>query len=291
LLASLGGYWMSRSALSPVDEITRAARSIDVRELSRRVAVPQTGDELQRLADTLNGMLARLESAFHRITQFTADASHELRTPVSVMRTSAELTLRKHRSEPEYREALAEILREAEKISQLIEQLLILARADSAAASVPLVPADLSEILHAACGQAGHLAEAKGLLLSERLPDHPLWVRGDALSLERLFFILLDNAVKYTPSGGRIDVNLFTSDGDALAEFRDTGIGMSADDIPRVFDRFYRADRARSRELGGTGLGLAIGRWIADVHGGEIRLQSEPSKGSTFQVRLPLLRQ
>ncbi len=288
LLASLGGYWMSRSALAPVDAITHAARSIGAQDLGRRLAVPKTGDELERLAETLNGMLARLGDAFQRITQFTADASHELRTPVSVMRTSAELTLRKPRSESEYREALSQILREAEKVSQLIEQLLFLARADAGSASLPMNRTDLAEVLRDACRQAGPLAEAKGLALSEHMPDKPLWVRGDAASLERLFLILLDNAVKYTPGGGRIDVQLGADDGRAVAEVRDTGAGIAPEDIPHIFDRFYRADRVRSRESGGTGLGLAIGRWIAEVHGGEIRLRSEPSKGSTFEVRLPL---
>jgi heavy metal sensor kinase len=288
LLAALGGFWMSRSALSPVDEITRAARNIGVKDLGRRLTVPRTGDELERLADTLNGMLARLEESFQRIIQFTADASHELRTPVSVMRTSAELTLRKPRSEADYREALSQILREAEKVSSLIEQLLILARADAGSAALPMEPAEMGEILRGACDQAGRLAEAKGLTLSKHLPDRPLWVRGDAASLERLFLILLDNAVKYTPGGGRIDVALATDNGCVVAEFHDTGIGIAPEDIPHVFDRFYRADRVRSRESGGTGLGLAIGRWIAETHGGEIRLKSEPSKGATFLVRLPL---
>lgn len=288
LVAALGGYWMSRRSLAPVDEITRAARSIGANDLARRLSVPQTGDELARLADTLNGMLSRLDGAFQRITRFTADASHELRSPVSVMRASAELALRKTRSETEYREALAQILREAEKVSQLIEQLLVLARADSGSAVLPMSPTDLGEMVHSACSQAGQMAATKGLTLSEHLPEHSPVVRGDAASLERLFLILLDNAVKYTPAGGRIDVKLFTDNGSAIAEVHDTGMGIAQEDIPHIFDRFYRADRVRSRELGGAGLGLAIGRWIAEAHGGEISLRSEPSKGSIFQVRLPV---
>jgi heavy metal sensor kinase len=287
-VATLGGYWLSRRALVPVDEITQAARDIGSQDLGKRLTVHKTGDELERLAETLNGMLTRLEAAFQRITKFTADASHELRTPVSVMRASAEIALRKSRTEDEYREALGQILHESERLSQLIEQLLILARSDSGSAVLPMVRTDLTEPFRNACQQASLRAEQKQLAFFERMPPQPLWVQGDSSSLERLFSVLLDNAVKYTPEGGRIDVQLNSEDGFAVAAIRDTGIGVAPQDVPHVFERFYRADRARSRDLGGSGLGLAIGSWIAQVHGGEIRLKSEPSRGSCFEVRLPL---
>jgi heavy metal sensor kinase len=290
-LAALGGYWMSRRALAPVDEITRSARTIGAQNLSMRLAVPQTGDELERLATTLNEMLSRLDDAFQRITQFTADASHELRTPVSVMRTSAELALRKPRTEAEYRDAMSQILAETEKVSRLIEQLLLLARTDSSSTTIPIARTNLNDILERVWRQARIPAESKNLKSELHVPQAPIWVRGDPASLERLFLILLDNAVKYTSDGGRIELRLSSDDGFALTEIRDTGIGIAPEDIPHIFDRFYRADRARSRETGGTGLGLAIGRWIAGAHGGEIRVQSEPSKGSSFQVRLPLSRE
>ena len=288
VLAALGGDWMGRRALAPVDELTNAARSIEAHDLAKRLVIPQTGDELERLAETLNEMLERLEGAFHRITKFTADASHELRTPVSVMRTGAELILRKPRTGEEYREALSQILLESEKVSQLIEQLLILARTDAGPAVLPLTRTDLAETLLSACQEASPLAEAKQLTFSEQVPAQPLWIRGDSSSLGRLFLILLDNAVKYTPGGGRIKVQLGTEDGFAVASIHDTGIGIAAEDIPRVFDRFYRADPARSRESGGAGLGLAIGQWIVEAHHGEIRVESQPSRGSNFEVRLPL---
>jgi heavy metal sensor kinase len=291
LLASLGGYWMSRRALAPVDEITQSARSISAQNLAMRLVVPQTGDELERLATTLNEMLSRLDAAFQRITQFTADASHELRTPVSVMRTSAELALRKPRTEAEYRDAMSQILAETEKVSRLIEQLLLLARADSSSTTIPIARTNLNDILEKVWRQASTLPESKNLKSEQFIPQAPVWVRGDPASLERLFLILVDNAVKYTSDGGRIELRLSIDDGFAVTEIRDTGIGIAPEDIPHIFDRFYRADRARSRETGGTGLGLAIGRWIADAHGGEIRVQSKPSKGSSFQVRLPLSRE
>jgi heavy metal sensor kinase len=288
MVAGLGGYWLSRRTLAPVDEITQAARNIGAQDLGKRLIVHKTGDELERLADTLNGMLGRLEAAFQRITKFTADASHELRTPVSVMRTSAEIALRKSRSEQEYREALGQILLESERMSQLIEQLLILARSDGGTAVLPMIRTNLAEALRNACQQASLLAGEKQLAFSERVPERPLWVQGDSVALERLFLVLLDNAVKYTPGGGRIDVQLNSEDGFAVAAIRDTGIGVSSEDLPHIFERFYRADRARTRDSGGSGLGLAIGSWVAQVHGGEIRVQSEPSRGSCFEVRLPL---
>jgi heavy metal sensor kinase len=288
VLAGFGGYWLSRRALAPVDEITQAARDIGAQDLGRRLVVHKTGDELERLADTLNGMLSRLETAFQRITKFTADASHELRTPVSVMRTSAEIALRKPRSDAEYQETLTQILHESERMSQLIEQLLILARSDAGSAVLPMVRTDLKEPFKSAWQQASVLAGKKRLAFTERFDDRPLWVRGDSSSLERLFLILLDNAVKYTPDGGRIEVQLNSEDGFAVAAIRDSGIGVAAEDLPHVFERFYRADRARSRDSGGSGLGLAIGTWIAQVHGGEIRVESELAKGSCFEVRLPL---
>ena len=290
LLAAIGGHLLSRRALAPVDQLTHAARSIGAQDLSQRLLVPHTGDELERLAGTLNEMLGRLEAAFQRVTQFTADASHELRTPVSVMRTNAEITLRKPRSEAEYREALSRILDESEKVSRMIEQLLLLARADSASGLLPMTRNNLAIAFESACREARILAEAKHLGFSESLPESPLWVQGDPGSLERLFMILLDNAVKYTASGGKIEVRLGSDDGFAIAEIRDTGTGIAPEDTSRVFDRFYRADRSRSRESGGTGLGLAIGKWIAEAHRGEIRVESALGKGSTFQVRIPLSR-
>lgn len=288
ILAALGGYWLSRRALAPVDEITRAARNIGAQDLSQRLEVPRSSDELQRLTNTLNEMLARLEAAFHRVTQFTADASHELRTPVSVVRTSAELALRKPRTDAEYREALVRILGESERVSHLIDQLLLLARADSASATLPAVRTDLASALQSACSEAKVLAEAKQLKFSQSIPEQSFWVQGDAASLHRLFVILLDNAVKYTPNGGEINVRLGSDDLYAVAEIRDSGIGIAPQDLPHIFDRFYRSDRARSRESGGTGLGLAIGRWIAQAHRGEIRVESLPAKGSDFEVRIPL---
>ena len=288
LCAAAGGFWMSRRALEPVDQITLAARSISIHNLSRRLVVPQTRDELQRLSETLNGMLERLEAAFQKITQFTADASHELRTPIAVMRTRAELALRKTRSADEYREALSQMHADLEKTSDLIEKLMILARTDHGVEQLQFETVNLGEIVKEACNQGSILAESKQIQFREQISEIPVWITGDPHALRQLFLVLIDNAVKYTPPIGRVEVAVVAENGSALAIVRDTGIGISAEDLPHIFERFYRADKARSRESGGVGLGLSIGKWIAEAHGGVIHVESSQESGSIFQVRLPL---
>jgi heavy metal sensor kinase len=288
LVASAGGYWLSRKAVAPVGEIARAAQSISEHELSKRLPILETGDELQSLSETLNAMFARLERAFKRVTQFTADASHELRTPIALMRTRTEVALRKQRSEAEYRETLLRINQELERTSALIENLMTLARADADSEALQVAPTNLNELLLEISETARLLAEAKSIQYDQRLPNTPLCVTGNAPSLRRLFLILIDNAVKYTPHAGRISLSLDTSDGAAVAEIRDTGVGISPEDLPHIFERFYRADESRSRESGGTGLGLSIAQWIAEAHRGEISVVSKIGEGSAFRVQIPL---
>jgi two-component system, OmpR family, heavy metal sensor histidine kinase CusS len=286
LLAAAGGYWLSRRALAPVDTITATARMIGVENLSQRLEVARTGDELERLSQTLNEMIARLDAAFQKITRFTADASHELRTPLSVMRTTAEVALR---APPggEQRAALEQIVAEVERTSQLVENLLLIAKADSGAAELNKRSIDFVTAVSEACTEAEVLARVKGLELTTQLPADGVWVHGDRDALRRLFLILIDNAVKYTPAGGSVVVALRVDDATAVGTVHDTGIGIAPDHLPHVFDRFYRADRARSRAAGGAGLGLAIGRWIAEAHGGVISVESTVGQGSRFSVRLP----
>jgi heavy metal sensor kinase len=289
-VASAGAYWLSRSAIAPVGEIARAASSIRENEMSKRLPVPQTGDELQSLSETLNELFGRLEGAFKRISEFTADASHELRTPIALMRTRTEVALRKQRSEAEYRETLIRIHSELERTSALIENLMTLARADSGTQTVPLAPTEMNEVLAEIWEPAKLLAKVKSIHYEQKLTDSPLVVSGNAALLRRLFLILIDNAVKYTPSEGRISVALETRNSSAVAEIRDNGIGIPPSDIPHIFERFYRSDASRSRDSGGTGLGLSIAKWIAEAHNGEISVVSTLGEGSTFRVQLPLFK-
>jgi heavy metal sensor kinase len=286
IVAAAGGYWLSARALSPVDRIIQVSRKIGHNNLSQRLMVPRTGDELQRLSETLNEMIQRLEAAFQRVTQFTADASHELRAPVAFIRATAEVALLHPREAESYRASLSGVLEEAERITKLIDDLLILARADSGAAQLSLIPTDVREPLQ----QAGHrvLASAaeKNIRLRFDLPCLPLIVLGDELTLRRLFIILIDNAIKYTPDGGGVEVRLNTVNDHAIVTVHDSGIGIPEEEQGRIFERFYRSDKARLRESGGAGLGLSIARWIADVHRAQIHVHSTVGVGSDFTVRL-----
>ncbi len=288
LAAASGGYWLSHKALSPVDVITRMARNIGGNNLSDRLEKLTTGDELQRLSDTLNEMLGRIESAFLRVTQFTADASHELRTPISLIRTEAEIALRKTRGNEEYREALRHILLEAERTSSLVEELLSLARSDSGRESLHLAPLDLRPAVGETANEWRQLVESRNLQFTQSVADCELPVLADRKAVQRLLAILLDNAVKYTPPPGAIELRLEEQDGNAIISVCDSGIGIAKEDQVRIFERFCRVDKARSRELGGAGIGLAIADWIVQQHRGSIAVHSSIGNGSTFVVELPM---
>lgn len=288
LVSSAGGYWLSRRALKPVDRITATARSISIRNLSERLPVTKSGDELQRLAETCNEMLARLESAVGRIKQFTADASHELRGPVSFVRTVAEVALRNPNADATSRQAFEDIVEEAAKSAVLLEHMLTLARADADSIAAPMVLLNLGAVVEQACEMARPIAGERRLSLSVFLDtERAVNVRGDFSALRRLVWILLDNALKYTQTPGRIDVTLSTTSDQATVLVSDTGTGIPADDLPHIFDRFYRADPSRS-ETEGSGLGLAIAKWIAEMHHAQLTVASEVHKGSVFQLVLPL---
>lgn len=288
VLASLLGYWLSGRSLQPVNQIVQTAEQISAQNLSQRLEVPQARDELRRLTETLNAMLARIENSFQRITQFTADASHDLRTPVAVIRSTAEISLRRPRQPEEYREALSGILETSEQTSELLEQLLELARTDAGVVELEMRPVDLTQYVRRAQEQGAALAAEKSLSITLTAPAAPTWVRADEIAMHRLLLILVDNAVKYTPVGGKCEIALWQIDQQAHIAVKDNGIGIAKDDLPTIFERFRRADRARSRETPGAGLGLAIARWIAEIHGGTIRAESELGSGSVFQVSLPV---
>lgn len=287
LVAGGGGYWLSRRALSPVDALVRTAREIGGANLNSRLQKLDTGDELQRLSDTLNEMLNRIESAFLKITQFTADASHELRTPISLIRTEAELALRRSRGEAEYKESLRHILLESERTTALIEQLLALARADSGRESLDIQPVDLRRTLEGVAEGWQPVASVRNLEFAMNLPLDEIFVMGDETALRRLADILIDNAFKYTLAPGRVSLSLETKGNSVVLIVQDSGVGIAAEDQARIFERFYRVDKARSRAQGGAGLGLAIARWIVTLHRGSIRVESSLGNGAIFRVELP----
>lgn len=282
-MACLGGYWMSGRVLKPVDGISTAAAQIRAQDLAARLPVRGVGDELDRLSGVLNDMLSRLEAAFRRITEFTADASHELRTPVAVIQTTAELMQTRPRTEEEHLGAWRTVTAETERTASLIADLLTLARFDAGKAELDFQLIDLPETVRASAEEMRVMAEAKGLHLIVDA-DTPCVVRGDSEALRRLVCILLDNAIKFTGAGGEIHLAVRN----ATVTVSDNGPGIPADELSLIFERFYRVSKDRSRKTGGAGLGLSIAQWIVEQHGGEIRVRSVVAKGSEFTVLLPL---
>jgi heavy metal sensor kinase len=288
IISALGGYWLSRRLLRPIDRLTTAVQSISIGNLSGRLPIGKTGDELQRLAETCNRMLSRLENSVGRIQRFTADASHELRSPISFMRTVAEVALRNPQIDDESREAFGEILAESIEASRLLEDMLILARADSHQNQLRFEAVDLADVLDEVRERVAALAEAKNQRLTMDR-NGSARVRGDRLSLRRLLWTLVDNAVKYTPDGGHIELALKKSGSEAHVIVRDSGIGIPEEMVQRIFERFFRADPSRA-EVEGSGLGLAIAKWIADMHQAVILVESAEGHGTTFRVVFPSVR-
>ena len=284
-VASVGGVFLAGRALSPIDRITRLAGRISGEDLSQRVDMAPAADEVGRLAGTFNDMIARLEEAFRRQRQFTADASHELRTPLTAIKGQIEVALSRQRGVDAYREVLGGVNEEVDRLIRLVGSLLTLARADAGEIPIASELVDVGELIAQAAEQVRPAAAQKGIEVAVE-PGPPLTPRADQDLLLQLLLNLLDNAVKYTERG-RITVG-WEVDGGARLWVRDTGIGIAPEHAARVFDRFYRVDQARSRAEGGAGLGLSISRWIAEVHGGALTLQSEPGRGTTVELRLPL---
>ena len=289
LLASVGGYFLARKSLSAIAQMNAQTQRISAESLASRLDVTNPRDEVGRLATTINELLARLETSFNEQQRFIADASHELRTPLAVLRGETEVALGKTRTIEEYQQSLSLIQDEAERLSRIVEDLFILAR-QPVDAPVALIkePVALNEAVRDCARAARVLALRKGVRL--RIEDNAprIALTGDEDLIKRMILNLLDNAVKYTPEGGEISLRLARQNGDAEIVVRDTGIGIPAEDQLRVFDRFYRVDKARSRALGGAGLGLSIVRWIVEAHGGKIQVQSSAGNGSVFTVKLPL---
>lgn len=284
----IGGWFLARASLHPVDEITRTALDITASNLSRRLPVAKSNDEIKRLSETLNDMISRLESSFSRIRQFTADASHELRTPLTILTGEMELALRSVRTQEEYQEVISSALQETLRMSRVVEDLLLLSRADMGRVRFQSDSVNLNEMLADLADATAILGAKKDLSITYRQEDEILYVLGDHARLYQMFLNLLDNAVKYTPHDGSVSLTLHRDGAMAEIRVRDTGIGINQEHQKKIFDRFYRVDKARSRAQGGVGLGLSIVEWTALAHDGTIEVESEPGHGSTFIVRLPL---
>lgn len=283
VIAGTGGYFLATRALTPIDQITRTARRISAEDLSARLNLPAIDDEIGRLAETFDAMLARLDDSFRRERQFTADASHELRTPLTAMQAILGVIREKRRAPEEYELALADLAEEADRLRALTESLLRLARGEThnAASHETL---DLSTLLRDVTDSLRPMAESKGLTLECDIAD-AVALTGDRDDLIRLFVNLLDNAIKYTARGGVAISAHQNQAADITVTIADTGIGIPADSLPHVFDRFYRADQSRTAR--GAGLGLAIALEIARAHRGNIEASSEMEKGTRFTVFLP----
>jgi two-component system OmpR family sensor kinase len=288
LLAGGGGWLLARRALAPVDRMTAAARRISAAHLAERLEETGAGDELDRLANTLNAMLRRLDNAFQQIRQFSADASHELQTPVTILKGELEVALRTPRSPEAYQRHLHSALEEVERIATLVDGLLLLARADAGVLRMDCQPVDLARLVEEVWGQSQLLAAARHIAL-ERRPMEPVTIQGDYERLRRLLLNLVDNGIKYTPPGGCVTLSLHRHGAWASLQVTDTGIGLSPAEQERVFQRFYRADLARAQGQAGAGLGLCIAQSIAEAHGGRLQVESTPGRGSTFTACLPVV--
>jgi heavy metal sensor kinase len=284
-IAGIGGYVLARRALAPIDRMAERARSINAERLNDRLPVDNPYDELGRLAIVFNETLTRLESSFEQMRHFTADASHELRTPLTAIRSVGEVGLRGRRDEAAYREIIGSMLEEVDRLALLVDRLLMLSRADTGKASLAIDSVDIPQLAEEVAEQLSVLTEEKNQSLKVRCDAVSRWV-GDRMVLRQAMLNLVDNAIKYTPVGGIIDVRVTQTQEGITIDVIDSGPGIPAELRSRIFDRFYRVDKARSRENGGTGLGLAISKWAVEVNGG--RLTLEPTgAGSCFRIILP----
>jgi two-component system, OmpR family, sensor kinase len=288
LLAAFGSYWLAKQAFKPILQLTRTAREIKARDLHRRVPVPRTKDEVYDLALTLNEMIGRLSSAFTQQRRFVADASHELRTPVTVIRSVTDVALEDRLSPDEYVSALHDINAEAERLGRLINDLLTLARTDEEQMLLDREPICLDLLALDVAEAMKPLAIDRGIDLQTQQLETAT-VQGDTAHLIQVMMSLVDNALTYTNAGGTVTLNVEVSGENACFSVQDTGIGIAPEDLPHIFERFYRADPARSRAAGGSGLGLSIAEWVVHAHGGSIAVESHVGQGSIFTVTLPLV--
>jgi heavy metal sensor kinase len=285
VISLLGGWFLVGRALAPVARISDAAAAMSAGDLTARIAVERTENELEQVALALNQAFDRLHLAVENERRFTADASHELRTPLATISAEIEWALGRERSAEEYRRCLETCRRAADRMRLLVERLLTLARLDQAELVLQRVPVGLTPVVHDALAIVQPLAERRHVTIETHLDATT--VSGDRDRLTDLVTNLFSNAIQYNRDGGRVHVDVWPEDGDACLRVRDTGIGIAPDDLPRVFERFYRADKARTTHSGGAGLGLAIAKWIVEAHGGRIACESTIDRGTEVTVRLP----
>ena len=287
VLAGFSGFMLARKALAPIDVMAHKAERISAERLNERLPIENPEDELGHLARAFNATLARLEAAFDQLRRFTADASHELRTPLTAIRSVGEVALQTPKSATEYRDVIGSMLEEADRLTRLVDSLLTLSRADAGHIQVQRTDISLLGLAQEASSLVEVLAEEKRQRISVE-GEPASMVSGDRLILRQALINLIDNAIKYSPVGAEILVRVGQGkDSQLIVEVVDQGPGVPTEHQSHIFDRFYRVDRARSREWGGAGLGLAIARWAVEIHGGEITLQSVEGQGSTFRVTLP----
>jgi heavy metal sensor kinase len=282
----IGGWFISRKSLSPIKNITENTREINSSNLNKRLVTVHTGDEVEELANTINLMLDRIEESFVKIAQFTSDVSHELRTPVAAIKTGTEVLLSRERTAEEYRKLHEHNLSSLERITRLISDLLELSSSDSGSNILHLKSFNLRDMLKELQNKFRLVSNAKNIVtVMDEIPD--VQVNGDEILLRRVFANLLDNAIKYTSPGGRVYTSLEDRGNDVVVRITDTGVGISEDNLGKIFDRFFRVDASRSRETGGSGLGLNISQKIVELHKGTIKVESRLGVGSTFEVILP----
>jgi len=286
-LALGGGAVLIKRALSPVDRIASSAERISSQNISERLPVAQTGDELERLSTALNHMIERLDQAFQHSRRFVADASHELRTPLTVLRGELESLVQEPQLTLESRERLGSALEEVERLASIVEGLFAISRLDAGEAAAEWVKFDLARLAASTADQMSLLGEDKHIKVNCTAARN-VWVEGDQARMKQVVVNLLDNAIKYTPPGGAVGLTVSARDSQAILEVADNGMGIPAEALPRVFERFFRVDKARSREQGGAGLGLSIVRSICTAHHGRVEVLSTPGHGSLFRVELPL---
>jgi heavy metal sensor kinase len=287
LVAAGGGYLLVRRALHPVEQITRKAEKITQHNLSERLPLTCTGDEIERLSHSLNRMIARLDDAFQNSKRFVADASHDLRTPLTILRGELENFADDPRFEPEMRDRVGSMLEEVVHLGKIVEQLFTLSRLDAGEAQTEWTRFDLSELTKTTAEQMSLLAEDKGIAISCDV-GQSMPVKGNQVRLKQVVVNLLDNAIKYTQEKGAIHLRVLAINGHAVLEVEDNGAGIPPGALPHVFERFYRVDPARSADSESAGLGLSIVKSICTAHGGEVEAQSTVGKGSRFRVKLPL---